>query len=517
MRNIQSIAKARRAALVALGILFGWLMWATLTEARTPLSDEASAGSEKLPKKLYVDVNNPNAQLTDTCSSPQVPCLRITDALAQARKIRYQEMLDREFSAEEVPPIEIVIAPGSYVGTFGDNPDGRLEEYPLLLNVPHVVLRGATQLMLDSSGRPTAALQSNGTLSAVDDQTNTVLRMKPQEVRTGTALVILVLPTTELSSGRKSSGTGAIIERLSFDVGGGPVLGADRAFGIVVRGCAFAFTGALEVVNSSARFKANLFYKGDTAIAVDVADASQPNEVVVRDNTSIGKTNGGLYLSASGYDASTLFALRRHASEFLYESFTMPAQTYGEVLVENNLFTGSVGNPNLGFAIRVVGTDGQIAAPATATKIDVTLRGNELTNNRTGVMLDEGFPLRILPGQSEFTTGPWISHIRLRLADNVITGNLRSAAAMSFTRIQAALLPQNLSTFKYAESSTFEISDPAGSAADLWIDHLEQDPRSGTTLNNTFIYNGVMLIPPLRSCGYPALVGAFAPTTPCAP
>ncbi|HMK22489.1 MAG TPA: hypothetical protein VK466_09160, partial [Terriglobales bacterium] len=463
-------------------------------------------------QRLYVDANNLNAQLGGTCISPRLPCLRITDALAQARAIRYAQMLEPHFQDDGMRPIEIIIAPGSYVGTFGDNPDGRLEEYPLLINIPQVALRGATQLALDSRGRPAANLQPDGTLTALDESSHTVLRMKPQETRSATAFIILVLPTTDVATGIRSHASETAIEGLSFDVGAGPVIGVDRAPGFVLWGCAFASAGAVDVVNSSARFEKNLFYKGDIGIVVNMADRSQPHKVVVRDNTAIGKTNGSLYLSASGYDASSLFLLWRHASEFLYEPFLMPPQTYGKVIVENNLFTGSTANANLGFAVRIVATDGQVTAPATTGEMGVTLHGNELTNNRSGLMLDAGFPARVLSGQAEQTTGPWMAHIRVLLRDNVITGNLRSAAAMSFTRFQAALLPANLATFKYAESSKFELADPDGNAADLWVDHLELDPKSGRTLNNTFIHNGVVIPAPARSCGYPALSGPFAPS-----
>jgi hypothetical protein len=82
-----------------------------------------------------------------------VPCLRITDALARAREIRYEQMLEPGFSEETVRPIEIVIGPGSYVGTFGDNPDRSLEEYPLLINVPRVsVVGGSAALSFLSLG-----------------------------------------------------------------------------------------------------------------------------------------------------------------------------------------------------------------------------------------------------------------------------------------------------------------------------------------------------------------------------
>ena len=51
---------------------------------------------------LYVNVNNPKAKLAGSCSSGQVPCLRITDALARAREIRYEQMLEPGFSEETV-------------------------------------------------------------------------------------------------------------------------------------------------------------------------------------------------------------------------------------------------------------------------------------------------------------------------------------------------------------------------------------------------------------------------------
>ena len=488
------------------------------------------AAASQPTKKLYVDVNHPHAQLAGSCSSPQVPCLRITDALARAREIRYEQMLEPGFSEETVRAIEIIITPGSYVGTFGDNTEGRLEEYPLLINVPRVTLRGATRLALDERGRPKRPLSDAAFAAAVlNDSNNTVLLMKEQEVRQANEYVILILPTTRLATGQRSGGAGVTIEGLSFNVGpgagNGAVVAADRANGFTARGCAFASVGPLEMANSSGQIEGNLFYKGRVgAIFVRAPDASQPNEIVVRNNVAIQKENGGLYLSAAGFNGAvgingiSIYNLKRHAAEFQYEPFVMPAHTYANALVENNLFTGAgVGSPLLGYGVRIAGSDGQVSAPGTRGEMDVTLRRNELTNNRDGFTLDASFRHRS-------SSGTWKMDIRVYLEDNTVSANSRSSAAMSFTGIRTALAPTNpptaLGLFKYAQDSAFEITDPAGSVADMWVDHLVLDPLSGTPLNNTFIYNGSLVAPPKRSCGYPTLSPSFAPyapTTPCAP
>ena len=112
-------------------------------------------------------------------------------------------------------------------------------------------------------------------------------------------------------------------------------------------------------------------------------------------------------------------------------------------------------------------------------------------------------------------------NIRLVLEDNTIAGNSRSSGTVTFTRSQTALAPnagQNaLALFKYAENSTFEIADPAGSVAGMLVDHLVQDPLSGTLLNNTFVYNGNVVAQPVRSCAFPAIVAPYAPAVPCTP
>ena len=500
--------------------------WLAIMFAAAFLSPAAAAASGPV-KTLHVDVNAPRAQVGGSCGSAQVPCRRITDALARARQIRFEQMLEPDYSEATVRPIEIVIAPGSYAGTFGDNPDGTLEEYPLLINVPRVALRGATRLELNELGRPNVVLQADGsTLEAADDRVNTVLRMRLAEVRQSNEYVVLVLPTTRLATGQRSSGAGATVEGLTFDVGpsagNGAVLAADRAPGLAMRGCAFAVTGAMELANSSGRVEANLFYRGPgTALLVRGIDGSQPEGIVIRDNTSIGKPTGGLSLVASQYDGTvgvngnSIYDLGRHASEFQVEPLAMAPFTSAHVLVENNRFAeAGLASPIQGFGVRVSGTDGQDQAQAATGTLNVTLRRNELTNNRDGLVLDGGFPYRS-------AGGAWTMNIHLALEDNTVAGNSRSSGTVTFTRHQTALAPnagQNaLALFKYAESSTFEIADPAGSVAGMLVDHLVQDPLSGTLLNNTFVYNGYVVAPPVRSCAFPVPAAPYAPAVPCAP
>ena len=93
---------------------------------------------------LYVDATS-TAKGAGTIAKPY---LRITDAVVRARS-------DRQNAA--IPYSETIVvhvAAGNYAGSF-KNSSKHVEMLPIVINVPNMVLQGATKLTADASGLPT--------------------------------------------------------------------------------------------------------------------------------------------------------------------------------------------------------------------------------------------------------------------------------------------------------------------------------------------------------------------------
>jgi hypothetical protein len=196
-----------------------WLLVALVTSVGL----ERAVHAEQKPKMLYVDVTHPKAKLFGACSSPQVPCRRITDALARVRAIRFEQMQEPGYSEDTVRPIVIEVEPGDYVGTYGPNPGYALEDLPLLLNVPKVTIRGKTVMNFDASGLP---------LSVVD-ATRTVVRS--QETLSPVQDIIGILQTERNSDGKITRGNGVEIEGLVIRPSGGRGVACQEVRGVAVR------------------------------------------------------------------------------------------------------------------------------------------------------------------------------------------------------------------------------------------------------------------------------------------
>ena len=444
-------------------------------------------------KRFYVDVGHPRAAIGGTCSSPQVPCRRISDALERARALR------AEGSAR---PIEIVIAHGLYRGVYG-TPGGELEDLPLLVNVPDVTLRGETVLLVDDQQRPQLTLAADETPTFLDPAHNTVISGPAASADNG---VILVLPTRDLVTGAETIGDRAVIEGLTLAANGQAGIGIDRAAGVVVRGNA-VYRAYNETINTSASFEGNLLMSsGSAALLINVADLDHPHEVIVRNNRMVQNALGGIYVGATGYRHN--LDLGVHAAGYSFTLPTLHDQHFGKILIENNDISGHTG-ANLGFAVRLAACDdGQGTFPEVAGELEVTIRDNDFIDNNLGVAVDGGWPRRNQHGS-------FVARISVALSGNQISGR-RFDGLATFGRLQAARNTALLSTFKYVERSTFTIIDPDGDLGSMGVDNLAVDPLSGTALGNTLWINGSSIAAPSRSCSLPSLASTpYPPTTPC--
>jgi hypothetical protein len=125
------------------------------------------------------------------------------------------------------------------------------------------------------------------------------------------------------------------------------------------------------------------------------------------------------------------------------------------------------------------------------------VQDNRIAGNRTGIVIDAGFPYRRVGTTCDERT--FSGSVDLTLVDNTLTGSVLTPALVTFTRQTAARDPSTLSEWQYLHASTISISDRHGSLAGAWIDHPERDPFVGPcpadaereVLGNTLLYNGV--------------------------
>jgi hypothetical protein len=109
---------------------------------------------------------------------------------------------------------------------------------------------------------------------------------------------------------------------------------------------------------------------------------------------------------------------------------------------------------------------------------------NTVTNNSFGISIDAGFPFRA-------DERLWTASIQATFGGNIISGNKRNSALITFTRNTAAMFPNELKDFNYLQKSTFSISDSGRDLRGYWLDHPSVDPIDGRVLQNTLKVNGV--------------------------
>ena len=84
----------------------------------------------------------------------------------------------------------------------------------------------------------------------------------------------------------------------------------------------------------------------------------------------------------------------------------------------------------------------------------------------------------------------------LTFADNDMIGNTCTPAFISFTPFTASNTPAQLNpvgrllSYKYLESSTYDITYSNGELDGYWVDHPETDPFDARTLKNVLRING---------------------------
>jgi hypothetical protein len=206
---------------------------------------------------------------------------------------------------------------------------------------------------------------------------------------------------------------------------------------------------------------------------LDGGNPGSPSVVAFRGNRSVGNFTGGLALSASSFgptEGDQLEAVVRH----------------------NDLSDNSAAGLAFGVRLVLFGPE----TPQSATRLRALLLGNRMVGNRIGMSIDAGFPYRGAEDACEPRV--FAGTIDLQLRNNTLRNSLLAPALITFTRRDAALIPDTAPEWQYLHHSTFSITDRQGTLADALIDHPRRDPVLGTcprdavaeSLGNVLRYNG---------------------------
>jgi hypothetical protein len=379
---------------------------------------------------LHVDAT----ALSGGNGSAAAPYTRIPDAVTEAR-LRFLANAAR---------VKIQIEPGLH----------QLSE-TLLLDVPGLELQGSNVTPIDSDGWPAGVVDSGSETRITFDGTFD-----------GGPLIHVV------PSGPELNASSVTIANLTVDYNrGGNAILIERSQGFTVKACFItrASPGGILALASSGTIVGNYITGVGCGACIGGGNASSPANVRIVGNRSMRNVNGGVLLDAglTGSDDSrdTLSVVVQHND--LSDNTTAPLNSFGI-----RIFTSSLGPFRL-------------ANDNHATALIVR---NRIHGNRIGVVIDAGFPYRVV--DSNVDPRLFRGSLDVNFRDNDVAANLSAPALITFTRNSAALSPTQLSSWKYLQDSSFLISDPQNSLADYWLDHPAFDPIDGRTLRNVLTVNG---------------------------
>jgi hypothetical protein len=376
----------------------------------------------------------------------------IQAALAQARIDR----LSPGFPTDET--IVIHVSAGRYV-----------ETWPLILDIPNLRLEGETTLTTDTNGLPTGFIASTGTQ----------LIAKP--ALTGVQTILLIGPTSSALSGM-----GVTVEGLVLDAGNGGSavdgldITVDRVSSFIIRrnvltGSAYT---AVDARASSGTIEENFIEGANCGSCIMAGNQHSPAAYSFLRNRSVSNLAAGVLVAGSSYDGV------RHPSLLP----VVPGTTFDRVtaVISGNDLSDNNADPNFSSGIRFLAINPSIPTAQSTGNVTATVIYNTITNNSFGVSFDAGFPFRT-------DARLWTASFQATFSGNIISGNKRTPALITFTRNTAAMFPNQLKDFKYLQQTTFTISDQGGDINGYWLDHPAMDPIDGRILHNTLTVNGVTL------------------------
>lgn len=367
----------------------------------------------------------------------------------------YHNLEDALAKARMTSAAVIQVAPGDYAIGSTFVIDQTLE------------LRGASVLVKGTDGWPTGEVEP-GT------QTRLI----------GTAS----LGTESLVAVRRSDGVVVNEVRISGFVFEGPTtltveLNLTRVQDYTVRDNVFlgpAFLG-VESIASSGRVAGNYFSGVGTGAAFAGGYPASPSQVTFKGNRAVNNRIGGILLDGNSIGIPEL------------------GDELDAVVRDNDLSQNGTGPNSFGVRLFIIRRDLNLPGDTqSAANIRALLQSNRLVGNRIGIVLDAGFPYRLVGTQCD--TRVYTGTIDLTLKGNALTDSVLTPALVTFTRNTSALIPA-LAQWQYLHAATFKITDREGTLAGAWIDHPDRDPFLGPCpadavkepLGNIFRYNDMLV------------------------
>lgn len=378
--------------------------------------------------RLEVSHDNPE-------TSDGVHFRRITDALNAARAGR----LARGELVSAACRITIDASAETYRGTATETPTGDVEQFPLIVDVPDISLRGALDMTLDDAGRATGA-GSNGAetiLAPVD----------PLPVISTVSIPIII------ANGHPggSAGNGLVVQGFVFQSGhaaivdgGGQGLLAVRVSGLTIRGNRFegGFTESMDLRASDAEVVEN--HLAGTGGTCDICFAA-PGHYSAHGNV----------LLAGGIPGITIDGVVGLATPTGIEPYPLPATAELWADVRNNEVRDHQRTPvGVGIRVDAEGVNGSTVD----NTLHTVIQDNVLVNNRFGMIVHGAFP--VVGGTS---------NLDVTLGGNDIEQSCETKLLVSFSRHQTTL---GIKAFPFLVNSTFALTlNGDVDWNDVWFGH----------------------------------------------
>jgi hypothetical protein len=458
---------------------------------------KAERRAEKVTCRAAVTPTPPDCGLADLYvtafgalnggGSVSKPYRRITDAVARARAERAFGVLPPE---EE---IRIHVAPGTYVGSY--NPaqlkaHAEYEVLPIILNVPRFAVLGSTVLVRDDRGLPTAADSASAAI------------LEPDKPLGPTQYLFLVTRTAD-----GAVGDGVTVDGFVFDGKDGDLPGADV---FIDRVSDFRFTdnlvehSAFGVMTrlASGTIEGNLLADNlELGSAVTGGSLAHPATVLIHANRATRNVAHGFGHAVAGWiklrtdpGQNTLALLEPLQTVFDRnnpEDVQNIPDTLTVTLSGNDASDNGGGNPFGGTGIRFGGIwpdydyDTADATQPLTSVLTANFLGNTCDRNGSyGVAREAGSSDRSNPRH-------FIQTFTGSFQGNTFVGNGRAAALFTFTYWLVSVGENPPYQEKFAEDSTYAVTDGDGELSGFDYDNPVMEPLSGAVLNNTLTVNGV--------------------------
>jgi len=417
---------------------------------------------------LYVD----GRIATGGDGSATSPYARITDAVERARQFRHSAVIP----ATET--IFVHVAPSTYMGSYGaPGSNQRLELLPIVLNVPNVVLRGATVLALDAQGLP---------IGVTPGAAETIL-VSTDPLESNKQTLLAIVSTTDGGAGNNVTVTGFTFDQPEFDHFGSSIY-ADHVSSYAIRGNRFRHAGIqFKSIYSSGALEQNLITESPNGPGALLAggSAEYPAQVIVRSNRFVNNAEHGLMAMPTvpsitpdlGHNNLTVLKGQFHGSNA--DSHRLDITIIGNDFSHNGV---------LGLRLLMIcpsfvfdPADAEFPPVLTATVVNNTMNGN----GNYGLDVEGGDTF----GQGDKTFSGQFSGM---FSGNQMLGNGRHGAIFTFTF--GGNRPPSDSSI-YLRNSIYEVADLDGELAGFDYANPLNDPKDGTPLNNTLVVNGAVFAP----------------------